>query len=129
MIKGAVNDRYEAEITITILTSTGGTRDIETVVDTGYNGFLLLPTELVGDLQLPFLNSTVAVLANDEAVTLHTHQAEIVWDGQTRTVRATASGSTPLAGMRLMAGHHLSIDVRENGPVQIENNTEHRQAP
>ena len=129
MIKGEVNDRYEAVITITILTSTGGTRDIETVVDTGYNGFLLLPTELVRDLQLPFLNSTVAVLANDEAVTLHTHQAEIVWDGQRRTVRATASGTTPLAGMRLMAGHYLSIDVRENGPVQIENNTEQRQAP
>ena len=99
MIKGAVNDRYEAVITITILTSTGGTRDIETVVDTGYNGFLLLPTELVGDLQLPFLNSTVAVLANDEAVTLHTHQAEIVWDGQTGTVRATCPASTILADL------------------------------
>ena len=129
MIKGEVNDRYEAVITVTIFPPTGGTRHIETVVDTGYNGFLLLPTELVRDLQLPFLNSTVAVLANDEAVTLHSHQAEIMWNGQRRTVRATASGSTPLAGMRLMAGHHLSIDVRENRPVQIESNTEHRQAP
>ena len=40
------------------------TREIEAVIDTGYNGFLTLPTATVAELQLPFLGPSRATLAN-----------------------------------------------------------------
>ena len=119
MIEGRINDRYEPIITITVTTPEGASREVEAVVDTGFNGFLSLPAELVEELGLPFLYSSRAFLADDRQVTLQTHQATINWDGQSRTVRASASGTTALVGMRLMEQHQLEMDVRREGAVRI----------
>ena len=54
MIQGVVNAANEAIITIPLQGSEGRTREIEAVVDTGYSGFLTLPTGLVDELGLPF---------------------------------------------------------------------------
>ena len=119
MIEGRINDRYEPIITIAVTTPEGASREVEAVIDTGFNGFLSLPAELVEELGLPFLYSSRAFLADDRQVTLQTHQATINWDGQSRTVRASASGTTALVGMRLMEQHQLEIDVRREGAVRI----------
>jgi len=119
LIEGRINDRYEPIITITVTTPEGDSREVEAVVDTGFNGFLSLPAELVEELGLPFLYSSRAFLADDRQVTLQTHQATINWDGQSRTVRASASGTTALVGMRLMEQHQLEMDVRREGAVRI----------
>ena len=119
MIEGRINDRYEPIISITVTTPEGASREVEAVIDTGFNGFLSLPAELVEELGLPFLYSSRAFLADDRPVTLQTHQATINWDGQSRTVRASASGTTALVGMRLMEQHQLGMDVRREGAVRI----------
>ena len=49
MIEGAVNAHYEAVVRLPLLDSSGQTRDIDAVIDTGYNGFLTLPPALVAD--------------------------------------------------------------------------------
>ena len=48
MIEGAVNAAYEAVVPIGVSGPAGRVRDIEAVIDTGYNGFLTLPPPLVG---------------------------------------------------------------------------------
>ena len=58
MIEGRINDRYEPTITITVTTPEGASREVEAVIDTGFNGFLSLPAELVEELGLPFLYSS-----------------------------------------------------------------------
>ena len=50
MIQGEVNAAYEAVVTLPLQDPEGRTRDIEAVVDTGYSGFLTLPTGLVDEL-------------------------------------------------------------------------------
>ena len=119
MIEGRINDRYEPIISITVTTPEGASREVEAVIDTGFNGFLSLPAELVEELGLPYLYSSRAFLADDRQVTLQTHQATINWDGQSRTVRASASGTTALVGMRLMEQHQVEMDVRREGAVRI----------
>ena len=119
MIEGRINDRYQPINTITVTTPEGPSREVEAVIDTGFNGFLSLPAELVEELGLPFLYSSRAFLADDRQVTLQTHQATINWDGQSRTVRASSSGATALVGMRLMEQHQLEMDVRREGAVRI----------
>ena len=44
MIQGAVNAAYEAVIPLTVQGPAGQTQDIEAVIDTGFSGFLTLPS-------------------------------------------------------------------------------------
>ena len=57
MIEGVVNTHYEAVVRLSLLNSSGQTRDIDAVVDTGYNGFLTLPPVLVAELELTRLGT------------------------------------------------------------------------
>ena len=84
---------------------TGQAQDIEAVIDTGYSGFLTLPTAVVTELGLPFAYIGRALLANDVEVTFDVHDVTVLWDGQPRRIRADATGSTPLVGMLLLDQH------------------------
>ena len=89
------------------------------MVDTGFNGFLCLPEELVESLRMPYLYSRAARMADDQDRNIRLHQAQIHWDGKARTIEAHASGATALNGMQLMTDHRLEMDIRIGGAVQI----------
>lgn len=119
MIQGVVNAAYEPVISLTLEGPAGQTRDIQAVVDTGYTGFLTLPSALVAELQLPFVNTGWALLANDDEVRFSIHGVTVLWDDQPRDIEADVAGSVPLLGMRLLDQHNLNIDVERGGPVVI----------
>ena len=119
MILGAVNDAYEAVISLTVQGPSGQAREVEAVIDTGFNGFLSLPSALVTELGLPFLTSESAILADGSLVRFSVHDAMALWDGQPRRVYAHLSDTTPLVGMRLLDRHNLNIDVEDGGRVLI----------
>ncbi len=119
MIEGVVNAAYEAVVTIRLRGPEGQVRDIEAVVDTGYSGFLTLPTVLVAELGLPFAYIGQAFLANDAEVDFDVHYVTVLWDGQPRDIEADATGSAPLVGMLLLDKHNLAIDVEDGGSVVI----------
>ena len=70
MIEGFVNARYEPVISIPVQGLSGQEREIEAVVDTGFNGFLTLPPALVAELGLTFQGEGWATLANGSVETL-----------------------------------------------------------
>ena len=119
MIEGVVNAAREAVVTLHLQEPEGRTRDIEAVVDTGYSGFLTLPTTLVAELGLPFAYMGQAFLANDAQVDFDVHYATVLCDGQPRDIEADATGSTPLVGMLLLDRHSLNIEVVDGGRVVI----------
>ena len=119
MIEGHINEQFEAMITLTVNSPDGTTEEVEAVVDTGFNGFLCLPETVVQRLHLPYLNSTIAFMADDRRRILRIHQAQIHWDGTSRTVEAHASGATALVGMQLMKDHRLEMDIRIGGAIRI----------
>ena len=120
MIEGAVNAAHEAALILTVQGPERRAREIEAVVDTGYNGFLTLPPVLVGELDLPFVTSGEATLADGSSVSFDIHMVTVDWDGQARHVQADAAETTPLVGMRLLAGHDLHVEVENGGRVVIE---------
>ncbi len=119
MIEGVVNAAREAVVTLRLQEPEGRTRDIEAVVDTGYSGFLTLPTEVVAELGLPFAYIGQALLANDAQVSFDVHYLTVLWEGEPRDIEADATGSTPLVGMLLLENHHLNIEVVDGGRVVI----------
>lgn len=115
-----VNAAYEAVVSLTVHGANGRVREIEAVVDTGYTGFLTLPSTLVAELRLPFAYVGRAFLANDGQVEFDVHGATVLWDGEPRDIEADATGSTPLVGMLLLDGHSLNIEVESGGRVVIQ---------
>ena len=120
MIQGVVNGAYEAVVALSLQGPQGQTQDIEAVIDTGYSGFLTLPPGLVHELGLSFAYMGQAILANDSEVDFDVHYVSVLWDGQPRDIEADVTGSTPLAGMLLLEGHNLNIEVERGGRVVIE---------
>ena len=120
MIEGVVNSAYEAVLALSLQGPDGQAQDIEAVVDTGYSGFLTLPTTLVIELGLPFAYVGRAFLANDDEVSFDVHDVTVLWDGQPRHIKADATGSTPLVGMSMLDRHDLNIRVRDGGHVLIQ---------
>ena len=120
MIEGVVSDAYEAVVALSLQGPAGQAQDIETVIDTGYSGFLTLPPTLMTELGLPFAYIGRALLANDDEVTFDVDDVTVLWDGQPRPIKADATGSTPLVGMLLLHKHSLNIEVERGGRVAIE---------
>ncbi len=96
MIEGAVNAAYEAVIPLTVQGPSGQNREIEAVVDTGYNGRLTLPTELVLALELPLVTINTVILADGSEVALEVHRASVLWDGFPRSVDFISRTPLPL---------------------------------
>ena len=122
MIEGVVNAAYEAVVTLSLQGPSGQAREIEAVIDTGYNGYLTLPPALVEELGLPYQTRGRAFLANGKEEGFDVHRATVLWDGRPRDTEADAVGPTPLMGMLLLDRHNLSIDVVDGGRVVIQAN-------
>ena len=120
MILGTVSAAYEAVISLTVSGPSGQSREVDAVIDTGFTGFLSLPSALATELRLPFLTNESALLADGSLVTFSVHEAMALWDGEPRRVYAHLAETTPLVGMRMLDNHDLSMQVRNGGRVVIQ---------
>ena len=120
MIQGTVNAAYEPIVRFAVRGPLGQSREIEAVVDTGYNGHLMLTPELVSELGLPFVTVSRAFLADGREAIFDVYGVTVLWDGDNRFVDAYMSDTTPLVGMRLLDGHNLNIEVMNGGRVAIQ---------
>ena len=120
MIEGLVNSDYEAVITLSVRGPTGREREIDAVVDTGFNSFLTLPPELVEELGLPFAMQGYAILADGQEASFDVYGATVLWDGQPRYVDTYVVDAAPLVGMMLLARHDLNVEVADGGRVVIQ---------
>lgn len=94
--------------------------EIECVVDTGFEGALTLPPDIVAALKLPYVTRISANLADDSNVMTRLHLATIIWHGVEREVIVLAMGRRPLMGTALIEDYHLSVDFCEGGSVIID---------
>lgn len=120
MIDGHVNAALEAEIRLVIQGPTGQTRGIETVVDTGYTGFLTLPPGLVAELELGYATRGKAFLADGTVAHFDIYRAVVTWEGHSTPIEVDATGDRPLVGMELLRGHRLNVEVVEGGRVSVQ---------
>jgi clan AA aspartic protease len=93
---------------------------IEFVNDSGFIGFLALPSAAVSALRLPRLRALSASLADGSQVLAFVHAATIIWDGEERDVEVLALGQRPLLGALMLNGHDVNIQYVDGGLVSVE---------
>jgi clan AA aspartic protease len=120
MIQGVVNLRREATLPLVIGNSTGQREVIDTVIDTGFDGFLSLPSETIVRLGLSWTISNPATLGDGSEVLFDFYTGTVIWDGQYRTIDIAESETEPLLGMAMLYGYRLQVDTIEGGSVKIE---------
>ena len=119
MITGVVSADREATIRLSIRTPDGEELEVELVIDTGFNGWISLPSTLVSELGLPWRRRGRGELADGSETIFDIYEATIVWDGQLRRVWVDEIDAAPLLGMALLDAHELMIQVWTGGSVTI----------
>ena len=120
MIEGVVNERYEPVATITVQGPSGYSRQLDAVIDTGFNDFLMLPSSLVSELELPFETRMEVTVADGRVASLPVHNVSILWDGRLTDTYAYTTDATPLVGMLMLDGYDLNVEVKVGGRVVIQ---------
>lgn len=117
MIRGWVSDDLEPLVSIRVENASGEIRMVRALVDTGFNGWLSLPIDLIDELDLPWLRTGSALLADDSEIPFPIFGGFVVWDGKLREVSIDGGGATPLVGMRLLKDYELKVVARAGGEV------------
>lgn len=119
MITGVVDDQGQATVRLALFGPRRRVREIDAILDTGFTGELTLPRALVAALALPFHGLGRALLADGSETLFDIHRAAVEWDGRRRRVWVSIAETEPLIGMRLLAGHELTVQVWPGGEVRI----------
>jgi clan AA aspartic protease len=120
MMQGVVNLRREATLTVVVGNSNRKLQAINTVIDTGFSGFLSLPSEIITNLDLPWSASDIVALGDGSETLFDLYTGVVIWDGQYREIYIAESETEPLLGMALLYGYRLQVDAIEGGLVAIE---------
>ena len=119
MMYGSVNQNCEAMLPIVVKNKTQ-TELVDAVIDTGFSGLLTLPFSTITALNLTWKGRDVATLGDGTSCIFEVYIAEVIWDGQYRTIDINESETVPLIGMRLLRGYDLHIQAIEGGSVRVE---------
>jgi clan AA aspartic protease len=118
MMQGYVNKNYEAVISIVVKNGTK-LKSINAVIDTGFTGFLSLPSAIIAELDLPWSYRDRATLGDGSETLFDIYEASVIWDGQFREIEINSANTEPLLGMRMLRGYRLQVDTVEGGLVAI----------
>jgi clan AA aspartic protease len=119
MMQGYVNTAYEAVISI-VIRHNGKLKSVNAVIDTGFTGFLSLPSSIVSELELSWSYRERATLGDGSETFFDIHDASIIWDGQFQDIEISVADTDPLMGMKMLRGYRLLIDTIQGGLVTIE---------
>jgi clan AA aspartic protease len=119
MMQGRVNQRCEATLAI-VVRNNETTQMVDAVIDTGFSGFLTLPSDVITSLEFSWEGRDVATLGDGTFCTFEVYIGLVIWDGQYREIYINESETVPLIGMQLLRGYDLRIQAIEGGLVTIE---------
>jgi clan AA aspartic protease len=120
MIAGRVSRYLDATAPLVVRGPDRSAATIGCVIDTGFDGALCLPPEQVAALQLTPIGSQLVVLGDGSEAELALYEAAVEWHGRLVLVPALEAEGGALLGMALLHGSRMTMDIVENGPLQIE---------
>jgi clan AA aspartic protease len=120
MIVGHVNSRREAIIQLAVLGDSNQPQGIKAIIDTGYTGFLTLPSAIITTLELTWFMQEEGFLGDGSLCMFNVFEASVIWDGQVKPIEINDSETDPLVGMSLLEDYELNIQGFAGGVVTIK---------
>jgi clan AA aspartic protease len=113
--KGFVTESLDAILTIKLATGS----QIEGAIDTGFNGFLLLPRRFIEDNSLPLVGTESVVMVEQNITEVEVAAGEVIWLDSKLAVRILVSENDEcLIGTQMLVDTKLEINYK-NFSVKI----------
>lgn len=119
MMTGIVTAQREAILRLTVYGADGQEHAFDSVVDTGYNGTLTLPPNVIAALGLHWHRGGRAILADGSESSFNVYKGVVLWDDQPVTIRIDAMDADSLVGMSLMYGYELVLPVLDGATFTL----------
>ena len=119
MITGRVSANREAIIELEIVPTNRRNETIEAVIDTGFDGYLTLPRNIVKRLKLQLAGNRRATLGDGNTVVLDVYLAKVLWHRNEREILVLQTEGGPLIGMSLLDGNRVTLVIESGGAVTI----------
>jgi clan AA aspartic protease len=120
MIFGTVNPYREAIVQFVVIGKNKQRKSIKAIIDTGYSGSLILPSEMIEELELTCYATQEGVLGNGSVHRFNVHEASVIWDGKVQSIEINSAEAGPLVGMGLLEGYEVRIEAVTGGEVTIQ---------
>ena len=124
MIRGELTDRLQPIIALEISTGDGQFQPVDTLMDTGFSGYMTLPPDRVARLGLEHVELIPVVLAGDRQTQVSAHKGYVNWFGRELRIDVLAMEGQPLIGMKLLEDCKITLHVRSGAEVVIEEDNE-----
>ena len=113
-LRGWWDSELSPHLAVTLATG----EELDLIVDSGFNGEVVLPKRLIARLKLPNDGTMFSLLANGSVVETEVHIGEIIWFGKILEVRIQATDSHEgLLGTELFQGCIVEFDPDDNQVV------------
>ena len=119
MISGAVWPNRRAIVAVALLAADGQFKPFDFTLDTGFDGDLSLPSQILQELAVAVESERAFELADGSRTTARTWSATALWDGTPRAVLIVEMAGERLLGMDLLWQSRITLEARAYGPVEI----------
>ncbi len=109
----------EPRLTVAVLDPSGTAVPLEMVIDTGFTGFMTLPSMATRVLGLEKSENRMVKLADGQVVTTPTCLATVIWHGRPARIPVLEIDDRPVIGMSLLWNSDVFMSARENGRVLV----------
>jgi clan AA aspartic protease len=97
-----------------------GPLPVEFVVDTGFNGELALPGDILRQLDASFTAEETVQMADGSRRRRPYYEITLDWGGEERLTEVMLLEGTPLLGTVLLRGYLLQGEMADGGQVLVE---------
>jgi predicted aspartyl protease len=119
MIRGTVTPTREPVVRMKIRGLTGQTADVDVVVDTGFDGQLVLPVAVLASVGVTWGTKGTATLAGGSTQRTNYYDLEMEWGTVWVKAVAMTLGEETLLGMQMLDGKKLTVEGSPGGAVEI----------
>ena len=120
MMTGRVSWLIEATVSVEVQDSEGQLHQFRCILDTGFDGYIALPSASIRQLGLPLIGSGVADFLDSYSATLSMYDGIVYWHGQPVEVTVLETQRESVIGMALLENSTLTVQVWDGGEVRIE---------
>ena len=120
MMTGRITPDREAVLDLVVVGSGRKQATLEAVIDTGFNGYLVLSSNLAHRLEFQLVGNRRATLGDGHSIVLDAYLGTVIWHGRERAILVLQAEGGQLIGMSLLLGSRVTLDVTDGGNVTID---------